>query len=224
MGAKRPVWPVRDAEGKALGDEDLVGLLLTGGKVDGRASELARALLSHAGGLASLPEVERSTLMHLGLGENQAAAVRAACEIWVRLAWVRIARRRSEARLHQLAQFVALRYQNPDQEVMVVLYMDARHRVQSEQEVARGSCNQAEVERRTILRECLLRSARGFVLCHTHPSGQLAPSDADLRFTRVMIRAADAVGLELVDHLVVGKGGEFLSIRWDGYLEGEGGW
>jgi DNA repair protein RadC len=171
VGAKRPVWPVRDAEGKALGDEDLVALLLTGGKVDGRASELARALLSHAGGLASLPEVERSTLMHLGLGENQAAALRAACEIWVRLAWVRIGpRRRSEARLHQLAQFVAMRYQNPDQEVMVVLYMDVRHRVQSQQEVARGSCNQAGVEKRTILRECLLRSARGFVLCHTHPS------------------------------------------------------
>jgi DNA repair protein RadC len=52
----------------------------------------------------------------------------------------------------------------------------------------------------------------------------LAPSDADLQFTRAMIRAADAVGLELVDHLVVGKGGEFLSIRWDGYLAGELGW
>jgi DNA repair protein RadC len=60
------------------------------------------------------------------------------------------------------------------------------------------------VEPREILKKCLLRGAAGVMIYHTHPSGDPTPSDADMQFTRRMAYAAALVGVDLVDHLVLG--------------------
>ncbi len=71
----------------------------------------------------------------------------------------------------------------------------------------------ASVEPRQILREGLLRGAAAVVLFHTHPSGDPAPSREDLLFTRRMPHAGQVLGIHLVDHLVVGLTGRWVSLR-----------
>jgi DNA repair protein RadC len=66
--------------------------------------------------------------------------------------------------------------------------------------------------------ECLLRGAAGVMIFHTHPSGDPAPSDADMQFTWRMAVAAALVGVDLVDHLVLGAIGRWVS------LKAQGGW
>jgi DNA repair protein RadC len=59
----------------------------------------------------------------------------------------------------------------------------------------------------------LLCGAAAVVLFHVHPSGDPAPSREDLLFTRRMARAGEVVGVHMVDHLVVGAGGAWVSLR-----------
>src|ERR1700720_4894792 len=98
------------------------------------------------------------------------------------------------------------------------LFLDVRHRLISDAEAYRGTLHRAAVEPREILKECLLRGAAGVVIFHTHPSGDPTPSDADLQFTKRMAYAAALVGVDLVDHLVLGAIGRRVS------LKAQGGW
>ena len=78
---------------------------------------------------------------------------------------------------------------------------------------AREQFHRAAVEPREILKDCLLRGASGVALFHTHPSGDPTPSAEDLLFTRRMAEAAEVIGVELVDHLVLGAPGRWVSLR-----------
>ena len=113
----------------------------------------------------------------------------------------------------EVARYLLLRYQQRDQEVMGAVFLDARHRLIGEREVFRGTLHRAAVEPREILKDCLLRGASGVALFHTHPSGDPTPSAEDLLFTRRMAEAAEVIGVELVDHLVLGGPGRWVSLR-----------
>jgi DNA repair protein RadC len=96
---------------------------------------------------------------------------------------------------------------------MGALYCDARHRLIGERELFRGTLHRAAVEPREVLRAALEIGAAALVLFHVHPSGDPAPSREGLLFTRRMARAGEVIGVHLVDHLVVGTGGAWVSLR-----------
>jgi len=193
---------------RLVADVELVALLLAGDHTDEEETQrLARELLGAWGGLGALAGASFTMLRHLGLDEAQAAALLAAREVACRLARRRIPRQRPLDRLEDVARFLVLRFQQRDQEVMGALFLDIRRRLLGEQEIFRGTLHRAAVEPREILKECLLRGAAGVVLFHTHPSGDPTPSYEDRQFTRRMAQAAAVVGVELLDHLVLGATG-----------------
>ncbi len=70
-----------------------------------------------------------------------------------------------------------------------------------------------KVEPRDILKQAILMSAASFLLFHTHPSGDPAPSIDDLHFTRNLVKASEIVGVPLQDHLILGTGGRWVSLK-----------
>ncbi len=202
----------------ALADAELLDLVLAGGRVFGSSIRLARDLLGEWGGLAALPGTSRATLRHRGLRDAQASALLAACELACRLARQRIPARRPLSRPEEVAHFLALRYRQRDQEVIGALYLDRRHGLLGESEIFRGTLHGAAVEPRQILRQCLVRGAAGVVLFQIHPGGEPTLCVEDLAFARRMAAAAPLVGVDLVDHLVVGAAGHWVSL-W-----ARGGW
>ncbi|HVT60828.1 MAG TPA: DNA repair protein RadC [Thermoanaerobaculia bacterium] len=198
---------------RALSDCELVATLLSGGKVRESSLKRARALLAESGGLSALPVASRDTLLYLGLSETQASALLVACELACRLAREQIPERKPLRRPAEVALYLSLRYQQRDQEVMGAVFLDLRHRMLGEREIFRGTLSRAAVEPREILKQCLLRGAAGVVLFHTHPSGDPSPSGEDLDFTRRMADAAAVIGVDLIDHLVLGTAGRWVSLR-----------
>jgi len=197
--------------GAALSDAELLGLLLHGG-MSRDATELAQELLVRLRGLSGLLRNHQSALRLPGLGPARRAAILAAVELSRRLAKARVPRRDLLDRPDVVASYLALRYVQPDQEVMGALYLDIRNRLIAESDIYRGTLARAAVEPRTILKEGLLHSAAGFVLFHTHPSGDPSPSVEDLAFTRRMAEAGELIGVELLDHLILGSAGRWISL------------
>jgi DNA repair protein RadC len=117
-----------------------------------------------------------------------------------------------------IARYLVLRYAVRDQEVMGALFLDARHRLLAESEIFKGTLVRAATEPRPILCAALSVGAAGLALFHTHPSGDPSPSPEDIRFTRRLEEAGAIVGVNLVDHLILGSTSRWVSLRNRGVL------
>lgn len=200
----------------SLADVELVAILLRTGRRGRSVLDMARELLHQCGGLTGLLGSCPRALRRSGLGPAKAAALLAAVEIGRRLARARLPEREPLSHPAAVASYLSLRYQLKGQEIMGALFLDTRNRLLGDQEFFRGTLSRAAVEPRAILKHGLLRDAAGFVLFHTHPSGDPAPSAEDLAFTRRMAEAGDAVGVRLVDHLILGSGERWVSLKQRG--------
>jgi DNA repair protein RadC len=198
---------------QALSDTELLAIVLRNGRPGASALEVAHQLLGEVGGLQGLAGAGYRRLRSNGVGRAKVAAVLAAVEIACRIAAAEVPERQPLSNPPKVARYIDLRYGHLGQEVMGALYCDARHRLLGDRELFRGTLHRAAVEPREILKEALLRGAAALVLFHTHPSGDPAPSREDVLFTRRMDRAGEVVGVHLVDHLVVGAGGRWVSLK-----------
>jgi DNA repair protein RadC len=210
---ERPRERLLEQGSRALSDAELVAVLLRTGRAGTSAMQMALELLGDCGGLTGLPEATALTLRRSGIGPAKAASLLAAVEIARRLAREQLPDREPLTRPAEVVRYLALRYRERDQEVMGALFLDIRNRLVGEREIFRGTLNRAAVEPREILKEALLRGAAGVVLFHNHPSGDPTPSTEDLLFTKRMAEAGDLVGVRLVDHLILGSGRRWASLR-----------
>ncbi|MDZ4062965.1 MAG: JAB domain-containing protein, partial [Brevundimonas sp.] len=87
------------------------------------------------------------------------------------------------------------------------LYLDHRNNLLRDEWVAEGTVDHAPVYPREVVRRALDLSASAMILVHNHPSGDPTPSRADIEMTRKVVDAARVFGLQVHDHLVIGRDG-----------------
>jgi DNA repair protein RadC len=196
-----------------LSDAELLAILIRSGTRGATAIDVARSVLEEAGGVAGLLTTEPRRLRRPGMGPAKIASLVAAVELARRVARAEVPERHAMHRPAAAARYLLLRYARRDQEVMGALYLDSRQRLMHDLELFRGTINRAAVEPRLVLKEGLLIGAAGFLLFHTHPSGDPAPSAEDLAFTRRLADAAEVVGLRMLDHLILGTTRRWVSLR-----------
>lgn len=201
----------------ALSDRELLAILLRSGRRGENALDLAERVLREAGGLARLSTFSAGQLVKAcGLGRVQALVIAAALELAGR-ARVESLGREKFTSPDRVAEYLARRHARKTQESTGVLLLDAKHRLVKDVECYRGTIDRAVVEPREILKSALLEDAAAIILYHNHPSGDPAPSGEDVDFTRRLKKAAETVGVRLVDHIVVAREGS-VSLRERGLL------
>ncbi len=99
-----------------------------------------------------------------------------------------------------------------------VLFLDRKNILIADEEQARGTVDHVPVYPREIVKRALELNASALILVHNHPSGDTTPSQADIDMTRQVVTAAQALGLTVHDHLIIGKSAE-LSFRSQGLLD-----
>jgi DNA repair protein RadC len=202
----------------ALGDNELVALVLGSGCRDLNALAVANQLLAARGGLHGLM---RSTVDDLrraaGVGPAKAAQVLAALELGRRTLT-----RRDQQRPQLLAPSQTVAYLMPVfggrvNEQFGVVLLDTKYRVIRTAVVATGTLNTTVVEPRDVFREAAMSAAAAVVVFHNHPSGDPAPSRDDVELTSRLKAAGTLMGIQVLDHVVLGDG-RYFSFKESGYL------
>jgi DNA repair protein RadC len=93
---------------------------------------------------------------------------------------------------------------DPMKEALVVLVLNTRKRIIGHNLVALGSLDTCPVVPLSVFRPVIVAAGSSLVLVHNHPSGDPAPSDADIKVTRDLLRAGQLLKIEVVDHIIIG--------------------
>ena len=203
----------------AMGDGELLAMLLGTGASGEPVGVLAAALLEEHGGVRGLARVGIGALAaRRGLGAAKGARLAAALELGRRAAEEEVAGADLVvADGAAVSAWARPRLASLDHEELWLLALDGRNRLRAARRVASGGLHGLHVSTRDPLRVALREGASAFVLVHNHPSGDPSPSREDLDFTHAVLSGADAVGTPLVDHVVVARAG-FVSLLERGVI------
>ncbi len=203
--ADRPREKLRRHGAAALGDNELIALVIGTGTGGGGALEVANALLRSRGGLHGLLRSTPDEMARVaGIGPARGAQIAAALELGRRtLAHAPGARVRIRTP-QDAAAFLMPSYGARPTELFGVVLLDSQHRVLRTTVLTMGTLNATIVEPRDVFREALLGSAAALVLFHNHPSGDPTPSADDEALTRRLAAAGVLMGVQVVDHIVIG--------------------
>ena len=190
----------------ALSDIELLALLLRSGTVGHDVLSLSTRLVAEAGSLAGFLSWNEADFRRFkGLGGVKSLQLIAAMEISRRI----VGQRAHEAPLLNRGDLVASYFQPLVRGLQVekfwVLCLNRKNRLLKCIEVTSGTATAALAHPREIYREAIRASAAAVICVHNHPSGDPAPSTADLHVTRQLREAARTLDIELLDHVIVGQ-------------------
>ncbi len=192
----------------ALSDTELLAIVLGNGTRGNDVVSLASQLIGEAGSLAKLASWRERDFEQLqGIGRVKAAQLVAMMEVGRRT----MAHNTEEAPILNRADIVA-RYLHPmaaslEVEKFWTVLLNRKNRLLKLVEITSGTATSALAHPREVFRAAIRESACALVCVHNHPSGDPAPSSADIQITHLLREAAKTVEITLVDHVIVGRPG-----------------
>jgi DNA repair protein RadC len=189
----------------ALGDNELLALVIGSGSRRGGALTVANEVLAAHGGVHALARCTADVLAQTkGIGRARAAQIVAAIELGRRTLATAAAERPRVTSARDAARLLLPRFGSRGVEQFGIILLDTRHRVLRTAVIASGTTNTSVVEPREVFREAALGGASAIVAFHNHPSGDPTPSPDDVALTRRLAAAGVLMGIDLVDHIIVG--------------------
>jgi DNA repair protein RadC len=200
----------------ALSLAELLAVLLRTGSQTQTALELATGLLSRHGSLDRLAAASPAELQRTpGVGQVKALDLVAAFELGRRLRELPARKRPAVHRPQDAAALVLDDLRFRETEHFWLLLLNTRHEVLDRIELSHGGLASSPVHPREVFKAAVRAGAAAVILVHNHPSGDPAPSRADLALTARLLRAAKVIGIPILDHLIVGDG-RYVSLREQG--------
>jgi DNA repair protein RadC len=151
------------------------------------------------------------------VGFAKATRVLAGIELGSRLASERPGPAPSFRSPEDAARYLLPRYGARPVETFGVLALDVRQRLKCDKEISTGCLTSSLVHPREVFQVAVVARAAGLILFHNHPSGDPEPSAEDLSLTRRLVAAGSLMGIEVLDHVVLGAG-RFVSLKDRGLL------
>ena len=204
----------------ALSPVELLAVVLgsSGSRGERLSLHLAAEVLRERGGLDGLARSSVYDLLEVGgVGEAAAAALLAAAQLGKRLAADAGPDRPVVSHPADVASLLRGRIAHEDREHFVAVLLNTKNRVIGAPTISVGTLSSSLVHPREVFKPAIKAGAAGVVLCHNHPSGNPEPSREDRDVTRRLVEVAEVVGIEVLDHVVLGSP-LFFSLKEHGYL------
>lgn len=196
------------ADPAGLLDHELVEYLLALAIPRRDTKPLAKALLAEFGGIGALLTAEPEAMMRVdGMGDAAAAAIRIAQGSALRLLHAQVADRPMLANWQALLDYLRADMAHRGVELFRVLHLNTRNVLIRDEIMNQGTVDQAPVHVREVIRRALELQSAAIILVHNHPSGDPAPSRADIEITRRIVDAGKPLNIAVHDHLIIGAHG-----------------
>lgn len=200
----------------ALSNAELLAVLIRTGTKNESALGLSYRLLKQAEGLRFLCSCTAQELSSInGIGIAKASQLKAAIELGKRLSGTAGRSEMTVKTPEDAADILMEEMRYLKKEHMKLLLLNVKCGLISIEDVSVGSLNSSIVHPREIFIPAIKKSSASIILAHNHPSGDPTPSQEDINVTRRVSEAGKIIGIELVDHVIIGDG-KFVSLRGKG--------
>ncbi len=222
--SERPRERLAAKGGDALSQAELIAILLRTGLKGTNVVEIGQQILHQYGSLQALARARPEDLQKFrGVGRDKAVTLVAAFTLARKMA----EEMRGEAPLLDTPEAVAnlmredARVRNV--ETFQVLLVNTRRRFMGLAKISDGTLDTILVHPREVFEKAITAGAAAIILTHNHPSGDPTPSEADIKVTRDLIRAGQLLKIDVLDHVIIGRGSaerdrDFVSLRELGYF------
>ena len=198
----------REAGAEALADYEMLELILFRAIPQRDVKPLAKALLERFGSFAEVISAPAERLKEIdGLGEaavTEFKVVEAAAQL---LAKGKVKKRPALSSWNEVIDYCRSSMAFADKEQFRLLFLDKRNQLIADEVQQQGTIDHTPVYPREVVKRALELSATAIILVHNHPSGDPTPSHADIEMTKQIAAVAKPLGVELHDHVIVGKDG-----------------
>ena len=198
----------RDGGAEALADYELLELLLFRSIPRADTKAAAKALLARFGSFAEVLGAPEHLLREVtGIGETAALDIKAVAAAATRMTKGAIAQRRILGSWAQVIDYCRAAMAFEPREQFRVLFLDKKNVLIADEVQQSGTVDHTPVYPREVMRRALELSATAIILVHNHPSGDPAPSRADIDMTRTIVETGKPLGITVHDHIIVGRDG-----------------
>jgi DNA repair protein RadC len=203
---------------EALSHAELLAILLRTGTKRESAVLLASRVLKECGSLRGLVDLSIEELTSIrGIGPAKAVQLRAGIELGRRLARSQQGETLTIRKPSDAANFMMEELRYLKKEHFVCLFLNTKNHVIHRETLSVGTLNASLVHPREVFRAAIKCSSASIICLHNHPSGDPTPSPEDVTLTRRLQEAGELVGIDVLDHLVIGDN-RFISLKEQGYM------
>jgi DNA repair protein RadC len=197
-----------DSGGDGLLDHELIEYLLALAIPRRDTKPLAKALLAEFGGIGGLMAADPQALKRVsGMGDTSIAAIRIVHATALRMIRAEVSDKPVLANWQALLDYLHAEMAHHPIERVRVLHLNTRNMLIRDEKISEGSIDEAAVHVREVIRRAIDLGSAALILVHNHPSGDPAPSRADIDLTRGIIEAGKRLGIAVHDHIIIGTQG-----------------
>ena len=213
---ERPYEKCEQYGAENLTDAELLAVLLRTGTKGENSLRLAQKILhpeTDRGGLVNLPQWTVEQLRQVrGIGKVKAIQIRCLAELARRMAKAEALEGLDFSSPNTIARYYMEDMRHRQKEVMKLLLLNTKARLIGASDISVGTVNATLVSPRELFLEALKKNAVSIILLHNHPSGDPTPSQEDILLTQRVRKAGDLIGIELLDHIIIGDN-RYISLR-----------
>ncbi len=198
---------------KYLSNSELLAILIRTGNKKYNALDLSSLIIKNSeNGIRGLHEMSIDELCEIdGVGPSKASIIKAALELGNRVSTYIPEKYKIKNPWDVYIYYMEeLRYMK--KEIFKVILLNTKNEIISDVDVSIGSLNSSIVHPREVFVEAIRKSANSVILMHNHPSGNPKPSQEDIRITERLIEVGKIIGIEVLDHIVIGDG-QYYSLK-----------
>ncbi|WP_057561679.1 RadC family protein [Paraclostridium sordellii] len=192
---------------KSLSNAELLAIILRTGTKKQSVLELANYILNKdSQGIRWLKDITVQELCEIdGIGISKATQIKAALELGIRISSAKPTKYKVTNPWDIYKYYMeSLRYLN--KEIFKIILLNTKNEIICDIDVSVGTLNMSLVHPREVFREAIKRNSNKIILIHNHPSGNIEPSNEDKNVTLRLIKCGDLIGIEVIDHIIIGDG------------------